>query len=317
MQCNLGSNQSDCDSDGDSGLLASIISAHEKKELDTIQADAQRITSEFVGNRVYPRGVIEFSNVCEKDCFYCGIRKSNRNVSRYLMSEEEILRQALWAFDNGCGSVVLQGGEVTNSGFVDFLTAVLQEIKRQSVKKDPKRKGLALVVSVGEQKKSTYEKFFEAGAHRYLLRIESSNRKLYRSLHPKNHSFSRRVKCLDDLKDIGFQVGSGVMIGLPSQTVDDLVRDILFLDEKDVDMVGMGPYVVHKDTPLGVAYAKEWNSKKSEIFQLSLNMIAACRIFLKDVNIASTTALQALNPRGRELGFLYGANVVMPIITPS
>ncbi|MFH1125991.1 MAG: [FeFe] hydrogenase H-cluster radical SAM maturase HydE [Candidatus Altiarchaeota archaeon] len=297
-------------------FLRSIISACGDAELSGIRAKSERITSEFVGDKVYFRGVIEFSNTCEKDCFYCGIRKSNHRLSRYLMSKEEIVRQAMWAFDNGYGSVVLQGGEVKDRDFIGFVVNLLSEIKKKSVKKDPKGKGLALVVSVGEQKKKTYEEFFQAGAHRYLLRIETSDPKLYSKIHPRNRSFRKRVKCLEALKEIGFQVGSGVMIGLPSQTIEDLVNDVLFFKERDIDMIGMGPYVVHKDTPLGKIYGGEWNSKKNEIFQLSLNMIAACRIFLKDVNIASTTALQAMNPAGRELGLMYGANVIMPIITP-
>ena len=295
--------------------LKSIVSAKSEPEINNIKKLSAETTEKLFCKKFYFRGVIEFSNVCEKDCYYCGIRKSNKNVSRYLMPIDETIKQAEWAYKSGYGSVVLQSGECKNKDFIDYVIKAVERIKKFS-NKNRDGKELAIVLSIGEQKKKAYEELFNAGANRYLLRIETSNPKLYKRIHPKNHSFRKRDKCLQYLKEIGYQVGSGIMIGLPEQKIEDLVLDILYFKEKDIDMLGMGPYIIHKDTPIGKDYGKEWQERKNGIFQLSLNMIAAGRIFLKDINIASTTALQALNPFGREIGLQYGANIVMPIITP-
>lgn len=293
--------------------IEKMLCANTQKEINNIKEKAQKIMKQTVGTNVYFRGIIEFSNLCEKDCFYCGIRKSNRNVKRYTLTEEQILQCAEWAFKNKYGSIVLQSGERTSKGFLDFVIKTITQIKKLTRKGN--FPGLGITLSIGEQTKKAYQELFDAGAHRYLLRIETSNPKLYAKLHPKGHSYRKRVQCLKALKEIGYQVGTGVMIGLAGQTIKDLANDILFFKSIDADMIGMGPYIIHSNTPMKY-YSAEWNLRKKEILQLSLNMIAATRIVLRDVNIASTTAFQALHPLGREMALEYGANIIMPIITP-
>jgi biotin synthase len=269
---------------------------------------AYQVKMEQVGNKVYFRGLIEMSNICRKDCFYCGIRRSNRNVVRYQLTEEEILESARFAYENNYGSVVLQSGEREDAKFVEFVERVVRAVKEMSGGR------LGITLSLGEQTEETYRRWFAAGAHRYLIRIETSNEDLYGRLHPKDHSFSRRIGCLRSLYEIGYQVGTGVMIGLPGQTIEDLADDILFFEKMDIAMVGMGPYLVHKDTPLSEAMP-DFDKMREKQLGLALRMIAAVRIYLKDVNIASTTALQALDPLGREMGLKAGANIIMPNVT--
>ncbi len=190
--------------------------------------------------------MIEFSNVCSKDCFYCGIRKSNSEVIRYTISDKEIFDACRFAWDNGFGSVVLQSGELSTPTFVKRVDHLLKEIKKLS------NNELGITLSCGEQSKETYRRWFESGAHRYLLRIEASNRELYYKIHPndKKHNFEQRLESLSFLKETGYQVGSGVMIGLPFQTIEDLADDLLFFKKIDIDMCGMGPYIEHENTPL-------------------------------------------------------------------
>ena len=230
------------------------------------------------------------------------------------MSGDEIIKMAKWAYENNYGSVTLQSGERQDKNFEKFVKDMILDIKEVSEGK------LGLTLCLGEQTEDIYREWFEAGGHRYLLRIETTNEELYKVIHPDNniHSFQKRVDCLKTLKKIGYQVGTGVMIGLPGQTEEDLVNDILFFEKMDIDMIGMGPYVVHKDTPLGkdvINNDLNTEEEKYKRFVLGLKMIAITRLYLKDVNIAATTALQALNPLGRELGLKAGANILMPIIT--
>jgi biotin synthase len=285
-----------------------LLSLSNKTEMQDLFEKAYQIKSERIGKKVYFRGIIELSNICEKDCYYCGIRKSNLSQSRYLMTEDEILSAADWAFKNNYGSIVLQSGENTSNTFVSFIEKIILEIKKLSDNK------LGITLSLGEQLDSVYRKWFDAGAHRYLLRIETSNEELYGKLHPEKHSFKKRLNCLRHIRNAGYQLGTGVMIGLPFQTIDDLANDILFFKAIDADMIGMGPYIVHKDTPLAESLPGFDKIKEYQL-NLALKMIAVTRIFLKDVNIASTTALQSLNPTGREMGLLAGANIIMPNIT--
>jgi biotin synthase len=285
-----------------------LLGLSNKSEMQALFEMAYRIKSDFVGRNVYLRGIIELSNICEKDCYYCGIRKSNTSQRRYLMTEDEILSAADWAFKNNYGSVVLQSGENTSNAFISFIEKIIIEIKKLSSNK------LGITLSLGEQLDSVYRKWFDAGAHRYLLRIETSNEDLYAKLHPETHNFKKRLNCLKHIRNAGYQLGTGVMIGLPFQTLDDLANDILFFKKVDVDMIGMGPYIVHKETPLAESLPGFEKIKEYQL-NLSLKMIAVTRIFLKDVNIASTTALQSLNPTGREMGVLAGANIIMPNIT--
>lgn len=279
-------------------------------ERNLLYARAAEIKAQYVGNVVYFRGLIEFSNTCEKDCFYCGIRKSNKSANRYNLTDDEILDAARFAYESNYGSVVLQGGELESPAFTSRIERLVKGIKELS------DGNLGITLSIGEQPLAVYRRWFEAGAHRYLLRIESSNRDLYYRIHPhdKTHSFERRIQALNDLRTAGYQLGTGVMIGLPFQTMEDLADDLLFMKQMDIDMCGMGPYIEHADTPL-------WEFRESllpleERFNLALKMIAILRILMKNINIASATALQAIDPIGREKALRIGANIIMPNITP-
>ena len=275
-------------------------------KLEELFRDARACAVQYVGLKVYFRGLIEFSNHCGKDCYYCGIRKSNPNVTRFSMDEGEILECALAAQEMNYGSIVLQSGERQDEVYVRFIEDILYKIKAATSGK------LGITLSLGEQTADTYERWFKAGAHRYLLRIETSDPAIYKRLHPKDHSFEVRRECLRTLRCIGYQVGTGVMIGLPLQTHENLVDDILFFKNEDVDMIGMGPYVPHGDTPIVPA-----DHDPEENLRLGLVMIALTRLVLKDVNIAAATALQTLDPSGREKGVQAGANIIMPNITPT
>jgi biotin synthase len=263
------------------------------------------------GSEVYYRGLVEFSNICTKDCYYCGIRKSNRNTGRYDLQDDLIVEAAQFAHEHRYGSLVLQSGERDDSVFVDRIARLLRRIRKET------NNELGITLSLGEQTAETYRKWFESGAHRYLLRIETSNEALYRQLHPRDekHSFMKRLECLKAIQDSGYQVGTGVMIGLPGQTMKHLAGDLLFMKEFDIDMVGMGPYIEHEETPLYAERHKLWPIK--ERFLTALNMVAVLRLMMPDINIAATTAMQAIDPVGREKALQAGANVIMPNITPS
>jgi biotin synthase len=263
-----------------------------------------------VGHKVHFRGLVEFSNLCGKDCYYCGIRKSNRAVHRYDLSDGQILDAARFAYENQYGSLVLQSGELESPAFTSRIENLLKKIKLLSDGK------LGITLSLGEQRREVYERWFEAGAHRYLLRIETSSPELYHRYHPGNalHSYERRLECLHSLQSMGYQTGTGVMIGLPFQDTGHLADDLLFMQEFDVDMAGMGPYIEHPDTPL-FSYRKQLLPIQ-ERFHLALKMIATLRILMKDINIAAATALQAIDPLGREKAVRAGANIIMPNITP-
>lgn len=294
--------------------LVYLMKLTKQEDLNKLYNKAYSVKEKYVGKKAYYRGLVEFSNRCVKDCYYCGIRVSNKGVDRFDMTKEEIIKMSKWAYDNNYGSVTLQSGERQDKKFTEFISDAIKEIKTLS------NGELGLTLCLGEQTEETYKKWFDAGGHRYLLRIETTNEELYKNIHPDNdiHSFEKRVDCLKLLKKLGYQVGTGVMIGLPGQTEEDLVNDILFFEKMDIDMIGMGPYVVHKETPLGVdAINQNLNTEEEKYrrFILGLKMIAITRLYLKDVNIAATTALQALNPLGRELGLKAGANILMPIIT--
>lgn len=291
-----------------------LLSVKNKQEIEMIRKKAYFVMKQHCGEKVYYRGLLEFSNLCANNCYYCGIRKGNKEIMRYSLEKEEITNIAAWCADNGYGSIVLQSGERRDSKFVDFVEDVTKKIKEKT-KSDRLPNGLGVTLSVGEQDYAAYRRFFEAGAHRYLLRIETTNPELFKKTHPKNQTLKNRKKCLRILKKIGYQIGSGVMIGLPGQTIEDLADDIMFFKKYDIDMIGMGPYITHRQTPMK-RYGQETKNRKEDVFNLSLMMIAVTRIALKDVNIATTTALQALYPDGREKGLQYGANVIMPLVTP-
>lgn len=273
-------------------------------------AAAAAVKKEHVGNKVFFRGLVEYSNICSKNCYYCGVRRGNHKVDRYQLSDEEVLEAAQFALDNRFASMVIQSGERTDARFVDQIEKLLALIKALSDGK------LGITLSMGEQSEETYRRWFAAGAHRYLLRIETSDRQLYSKLHPQDnlHDFDVRIGALKLLRKVGYQVGSGVMVGLPFQTVESLASDLLFLKELDIDMAGLGPFIEHADTPL-----YQYTSSllpRTERFDLSLKMVALLRLMMKDINIAATTAMQSIDPQGREKAIMVGSNVIMPNLTP-
>lgn len=285
-----------------------LLGLQQPEELQKLFDAAYEVKTRFVGKTAWFRGIVEFSNICSKDCYYCGIRRSNSKTKRFTIPEEDIIKSAVWAWEAEYGSAVLQSGERSDPQYVDMVERIIREIKQRT------NGQLGLTLSLGEQSEETYRRWFAAGAHRYLLRIETSNQELYSKLHPEDHDFANRLDCLDRLRRAGFQVGTGVMIGLPLQTLRHLAEDVLFFRQQDVDMIGMGPYIYHNETPLA-QYRQEWEIPTEQLLHLGLKMIAVTRLVLRDVNIASTTALQALRDNGRELGLLAGANVIMPNTT--
>jgi len=288
--------------------LLRLMKLKEEEDLNKLYNQAYQVKAEHVGRKVYYRGIIEFSNYCQKNCYYCGIRKDNSQVTRFMMKEQEILNRAEWVYKNDYGSLVLQSGECQSQEYIEFVEKIVTKIKELSSGE------LGITLSLGEQSKETYRRWFAAGAHRYLLRIETANPKLYQKLHPDDHKFTSRLSCLQDLKEIGYQVGTGVMIGLPGQTVEDIVDDLLFFQEYDIDMIGMGPYVVHDNTPLKKEI-EDIDHLRQRNLEWGIKMVALLRLLMPDVNIAATTALQALDPQGREKALAAGANVLMPIVT--
>lgn len=295
--------------------ISFLLSLENVDDVESLRAKAEDLLLTLRGNNVYFRGLVEFSNICTSDCYYCGIRKSNTAVERYQLSKEQIVDAALWCAGQGYGSVVLQSGERTDCVFVDSVVEVVREIKRRSVS-HALPDGIGITLCVGEQTEETYRRFYDAGAHRYLLRIESTSPEIFSRIHPEKQSLENRINCLKILKKIGYKTGTGVMIGIPGQTVQDLAKDILFFKELDTDMIGMGPYIVHRQTPMA-SYENDVLAKHEEIFRMSLKMIAVTRLVLRNVNIAATTALQSMKPDGREQGLTFGANVIMPQLTPT
>lgn len=282
----------------------------EQKEAELLRNQAYKVKTDTIGKNVYLRALIEFTNACEKDCYYCGLRKSNADVKRYLLCADEIFDLAMYAYKNKFGSIALQSGEILDKNYVKNFGKLLEKIKQKTNNK------LRIVLSCGEQSKEIYKYWHECGGDRYLLRIETTNPKIYQKIHPNDdkHSFQNRLDCLQYLRDVGFQVGSGIMVGLPYQTTQDIADDLLFLKNFDIDMCGLGPFIEHSKTPL--------YEKRNEIpnrvkrLNLALNSVAILRLLMPDINIASATSLDALSKTGREQGVLAGANVIMPNITP-
>lgn len=291
------------------GDIFQLLNAKDEDEQLLFQF-ALNVKLKNVGNNVYLRGLIELSNICEKDCYYCGIRRSNNSNHRYSLDENEVLEAVKFAYEKGYGSVAIQSGEVQSQTFTEKIVRILQQTNKIT------NGELSVTLSCGEQTSETYQKWFDNGAKRYLLRIETSSEHLYQKLHPNDekHSFAHRMDALTSLKKIGYHVGTGVMIGLPFQTVENLADDLLFMKKLDIDMCGMGPYIEHHETPL--YQHKELLKSLNERLELSLKMIAVLRILMPDINIASTTALQAIEKNGRERAIHIGANVLMPNITP-
>ena len=281
-------------------------------------AAASEVKAKYGKGDVLMRGLVETSNVCAKDCLYCGIRKSNEKVTRYRLDEAKVMDCVREAVRRGYPAVAFQSGEVESEANTCFYERILRALPP----------GLEVTLSLGEQTEEVYRRWKEAAGERilrYLIRIETSNRNLFSRIHPQGCSFERRLGCIRTLKALGYVTGSGVMIGLPAQTYQDLAGDIVFFGEERLDMVGMGPYIPHPETPLAKHLPVRPRPSKLDpdaqnrwAMAIALRMIALTRLYMHDINIVAATALDALDPRhGRERGIAAGANVMMPVLTPS
>lgn len=266
-----------------------------------LASEAVRVRKEIYGDTVFIRGLIEISNICKNDCFYCGIRKSNEKCERYRLTRDEILECCEEGYDLGFRTFVLQGGE--DAFFTDeWLEELIHSIKEEHA-------DCAVTLSLGERNRESYQRLYEAGADRYLLRHETADREHYAMLHPKEQSLDERMSCLQNLKDIGYQVGCGFMVGSPYQTSIHLAKDLKFIEEFDPDMCGVGPFIPHKDTP----FAKETAGS----VELTCYLLSTIRLIKPNILLPATTALGSLEEDGREKGILAGANVVMPNLSPA
>lgn len=280
--------------------MVKIIDCDNRDVTDYLMEKAVQARKAVYGNEVYIRGLIEISNICKNDCYYCGIRKSNMNVKRYRLSKEDILHCADNGYKLGFRTFVLQGGEDIFFSD-DFLCGIIGELKENYP-------DCAVTLSLGERTRESYERLYAAGADRYLLRHETATKEHYEKLHPANMSFDNRMKCLENLKDIGYQTGCGMMIGSPEQTVYDIVRDIRFIEEFKPHMVGMGPFIPHKDTCFA--------DKEAGSVLLTLKVMAIVRIMMPHVLLPSTTALATMCNDGHRAGIMAGCNVIMPNLSP-
>lgn len=280
--------------------FAALLDARDEALLQELQEQAVQVRQQHFGNQVYIRGLIEFTNYCRNDCYYCGIRRSNRQAQRYRLTREEILECCRTGYELGFRTFVLQGGE--DGAFSAEKMAKLVSAVKEAYP------DCAVTLSVGEYPREVYRLWKEAGADRYLLRHETADESHYRKLHPASMSGARRKECLWDLKDLGYQVGTGFMVGSPFQTTEHLVEDLLFIHELQPQMVGIGPYVTHKDTPFA-------GQPSGSVF-LTLYLLAILRLMLPKVLLPATTALGTMAEEGREQGILSGANVVMPNLSP-
>lgn len=288
-----------------------LLLTRDEEERMSLFNKAKSTTQRFSGSTVNLRGLIELSNICKKNCYYCGIRAGNKKTERYMLNNIHVLEAAEYAWKKGFGSVVIQSGERQDKAFTNHISDLIRQIKSLS------NNELGITLSCGEQSEEVYREWYAAGAHRYLLRIETSDPKLYSKLHPNDdmHNFERRIDSLKSLQRVGFQTGTGVMIGLPYQTIENLADDLLFMKNLNIDMAGMGPYIPHPDTPL---YHRSADiPSQSRRLDLSLRMIALLRIMMKDINIAASTAMNTLDEYGRVKAVASGANVFMPNVTPS
>lgn len=278
-----------------------LIELRDKESSLTLQKEAVRLRKEIYGHKVFIRGLIEVSNICRNDCYYCGIRKSNRSCDRYRLSKEDILSCCKDGYALGFRTFVMQGGE---DGFFSdvFLCDVIKEIKRLYP-------DCAVTLSLGERSRESYEKLFKAGADRYLLRHETADEEHYSRLHPENLTLRNRMECLRNLKEIGFQTGCGFMVGSPFQNTECIAKDLKFIEEFEPEMVGIGPFIPHKDTPFG--------NYPPGSAELTCFLLSVIRIIHPSVLLPSTTALGTLEDGGREKGILHGANVIMPNLSPT
>ena len=280
--------------------LVEIILGHTPESDEYLFEKARAVREKIYGRDVYMRGLIEFTNYCKNDCLYCGIRRSAKGAERYRLTEEQILECCETGHELGFRTFVLQGGE---DGFYtdDKIVSIVSQIKE-------KFPDCAVTLSIGEKSRESYEKFRNAGADRYLLRHETANSEHYGKLHPKELSLENRMRCLADLKELGFQTGCGFMVGSPYQTAENLAEDLLYIHDLKPHMVGIGPFVPHHDTP----FAEEQQGS----LETTLLLLGMIRLILPNVLLPATTALGTIHPKGREMGILAGANVVMPNLSP-
>ncbi|MDC7280443.1 [FeFe] hydrogenase H-cluster radical SAM maturase HydE [Butyrivibrio fibrisolvens] len=262
---------------------------------------AVKYQEQFYGKKVFVRGLVEFTNYCKNDCYYCGIRRGNRECERYRLRKDDIIACANEGYQLGFRTVVLQGGEDYTYSDED-ICEIIKGIKQS-------HPDMVITLSIGERERSSYEAYYEAGARRFLLRHETASSELYDKLHPEEMSFEHRMNCLRELKDIGYQVGAGFMVQSPGQTAADLAKDLKFIEEFKPDMCGIGPFISHKDTP----FAKE----ESGTMEMTLFLLSLLRIIYPQMLIPATTALGTIDPKGREKGILAGANVLMPNLSPT
>jgi biotin synthase len=274
-----------------------IITLLETPAIDEeLAAAADAVRKKYVGDEVHLRGLIEFSNICGRTCRYCGLRGANKSLKRYRLEPETILEFARKAVNYGYKTLVLQSGE----------DAYYTVLKMEYIIREIKKLDVALTLSIGEKTTEEYRAYKEAGADRYLLRIETTDRELYKKMH-HGRSFENRLRCLQDLRMLGYEVGTGCLVGLPGQTMASLADDILFFKSLDADMIGIGPFIPNQDTPL--------KNEAGGTFELARRVVAILRLTMPDINIPSTTAMETLNKNGRIIGLQSGANVVMPNVT--
>lgn len=280
--------------------LQTLLATADEQAINYLRDTARKVADDIYGKQVFIRGLIEFTNYCKNDCIYCGIRRSNLNAQRYRLTEEEILSCCANGYELGFRTFVLQGGEdpyFSDERICDIVAKIKQDYP-----------DCAVTLSIGENDKASYQAFYDAGADRYLLRHETADEAHYQSLHPAEMSFQHRIQCLYDLKEIGYQVGCGFMVGSPGQTVDTLYEDLMFIKKLQPHMVGIGPFIPQKDTPFG--------QEPAGTMEQTLRLLSIIRLIHPHVLLPSTTALGTIHPLGREKGIQAGANVVMPNLSP-
>ncbi|MCR5484726.1 MAG: [FeFe] hydrogenase H-cluster radical SAM maturase HydE [Clostridiales bacterium] len=281
--------------------FAILLTSMDNEDEEHLFKTARAVREKYYGKKVFLRGLIEFTNYCKNDCYYCGIRRGNKNVVRYRLSDEEIFDCCDNGYKLSFRTFVLQGGE--DMFYSDeHIARIVEGIKKRCPDS-------AVTLSVGERSRKSYQTFFDAGADRYLLRQETSDPSHYAKLHPKELTIETRKRCLDDLKDIGFQVGCGIMVGSPYQTVDNIIDDLFYMHDFEPHMVGIGPFIPHSDTP--------FRDKKAGTLADTLHLLGIIRLMLPKVLLPATTALGTIHPTGREMGLSAGANVVMPNLSPT
>ena len=283
------------------GELDCLLTTKDTETVEKLKAEARMAAQSVYGKQIYIRGLIEFTNYCKNDCYYCGIRRGNACAERYRLTEEQILFCCATGYELGFRTFVLQGGEDgydTDERIIHLIRIIKERYP-----------DCAITLSIGEKSKDSYQAYYDAGADRYLLRHETYNHEHYRKLHPPNLSPEHRQQCLRDLKVIGYQIGCGFMVGSPYQTSEHLAEDMLFMKELNPHMIGIGPFIPHHDTP----FAEE----SAGTLELTLYMLGLIRLMIPKVLLPATTALGTIHPKGRELGILAGANVVMPNLSPT